>query len=208
MSTKKPDAEKEKSSVDSLQGFVNLGSGWRRPAEEFGLYAEAFHKAAKKLTEVLADDPTYDPLDACPIVYLYRHSTELYLKAVLRAGEPLLRLQGREPTFDASSLTSHPLRPLLVPLKELFGAMDWSESYEEVALFVQPLDEMDSNSFAFRYPVDKKNVGALPASFVFNVLAFASAADSCLKVLYDALYSIEARTEATIDNLESADGEP
>lgn len=208
MGRHKDDSSEEKTPVSSLQGFVNLGTGWRRPADEFGLYAEAFHKAAQQLTEVLSHDPAYDPLDACPIVFLYRHSTELYLKGVLRAGESLLRLSGEKPTFDASNLMSHPLRPLLGPLEELFAAMGWSESYKEVASFIEPLDKLDSNSFAFRYPVDKKNVGTLPESFVFNVLSFARAADSCLEMLYNALHSIDAHTEETIDNLHDFGEEP
>jgi len=175
---------------------VNLGSGWRQPTKEFGYFGEAFHRAAKELTRVLAEDPAYDPLDACPIVYLYRHATELYLKGVLRAGEYLLNLHGRQTTFDSSALTDHPLRPLLPHLRELFEALDWAESYEEIASFVEPLDKMDPNSFAFRYPVNKKNADALPKSFVFDVRAFARAADSCLEILYNASYSIDDRTES------------
>jgi hypothetical protein len=121
------------------QEYVNLGSGWRRPAEEFGLYGEAFHRAAREMTRVLAENPAYDPLDACPIVFLYRHATELYLKGVLRAGESLICLEGGQPTLDASALKNHRLQPLLTPLRKLFEKMDWAESYEAIASFVEPL---------------------------------------------------------------------
>jgi len=180
-----------KSRKRSDHGYVNLGSGWRRPAQEFDLYGEAFHKAAKQLTQALADDDLYEPLDVCPIVFLYRHATELYLKGILRAGESLLNLEGMQLRIDDSSLRNHPLRPLLKPLRQLFEAMDWAQSYAEIASFVVPLDEIDSNSFTFRYPVDKQNVGALPDSFAFDILAFARAADSCLDVLYNASCTVE-----------------
>ena len=170
--------------------YVNLGSGWRRPAEEFGYYGEAFHNAARKLVRALDENPSYDPFDACPIVFLYRHATELYLKGVLRAGESLLKLEGSQPTYNASALTTHPLRPLLTPLRELFDAIEWDESYEEIASFVEPLDQMDPNSLCFRYPVNKKDEAALPKSLWINVTAFARAADKCLKILYNASYSI------------------
>jgi len=61
---------------------------------------------------------------------------------------------------------------------------------------------MDSSSFAFRYPVDKKNIGTLPESFVFNLLAFARAADDCLEIMYNAVYAIDEQTEVTIENLD------
>jgi hypothetical protein len=190
----------------SDHGYVNLGSGWRRPSDEFGCYGEAFHRAAKELTRVLAEDRAYDPFDAFPIVFLYRHATELYLKGVLRAGEFLLSLKGRQATFDSSALMSHPLRPLLIHLRELFVALDWAESYEDIASFVESLDQMDPNSFAFRYPVNKKNDDALPKSFVLDVLAFARAADSCLETLYNASYSIDDLTESAKAELsDSAD---
>jgi hypothetical protein len=205
---KSRDETSEKPTPQSRHGYVDLGSSWRRPTEEFGLYAEAFHGAAKELSRILAEDPTYHPLDACPIVFLYRHATELYLKGVLRAGESLLTLEGRKPTFDASTLMSHPLRPLLTHLRELFHAMDWSESYEEVASFVEPLDQMDPSSFAYRYPVDKKNDSALPQSLVFNVLAFARAADSCLQILYNAWYSLDDFTDGAISMLSDSAGDP
>jgi hypothetical protein len=83
-------------------------------------------------------------------------------------------LGGGQPTFDASALTkNHRLQPLLTPLRELFEKMDWAESYEAIASFVEPLDQMDPDSFAFRYPVNKKNNDALPKAFMLNVLAFA-----------------------------------
>jgi len=180
----------QKPASRSNHRYVNLGSGWRRPAEEFGYYGEAFHKAARELVRVLDENPSYDPFEACPIVFLYRHATELYLKGVLRSGESLLKLEGIQPTFDASALTAHPLRPLLTPLRELFEAMEWGKSYEEIASFVEPLDQMDPNSFCFRYPVNKKDEAALPKSFGFNVVGFAREADSCLEILYNASYSI------------------
>lgn len=179
----------------SDHGYVNLGSGWRRPAKEFGLYAEAYHRAAKEQARALAENPVYDPLDACPVVFLYRHATELYLKGVLRAGESLMYLEGRQPTFDASTFKKHQLSPLLTPLRELFKEMDWASSYEEIASFVERLDRMDSGSFSFRYPVDTNENNALPESFVIDVLAFARAADSCLEILYNASYSIDDRAE-------------
>ncbi|MEA2560123.1 MAG: hypothetical protein QOH06_1627 [Acidobacteriota bacterium] len=191
----------------SDHGYVNLGSGWRRPTEEFGLYGEAYHRAARELTRLLAENPAYHPLDACPIVFLNRHATELYLKGILRGGESLIYIEGGQPTFDASAFKKHPLKPLLAPLCEIFKEMDWASSYEEIASFVERLDRMDSSSFNFRYPVDTKEDNALPEHFVFDVLAFARAADACLEILYNASYSIDARAETAIAVLSDSAGD-
>jgi hypothetical protein len=93
-------------------------------------------------------------------------------------------------------------------LRELFEKMDWAESYEAIASFVEPLDQMDSDSFAFRYPVNKKDNDALPKAFMLNVLAFARDADSCLEILYNASYSIDDRAESAIAVLSDSAGDP
>jgi len=193
-------------------GYVNLGSGWRRPAEELGDYGEAYRNAAKQLAAALAEDPAYDSFAALPIVFLYRHATELYLKGVLWAGSRLLSLIDRQSAFNAtlkaSNLKSHRLRPLLPALRELFKELNWSESYEKIAPFVESLDKADPESFAHRYPTDTKGNASLPEALWFNVLAFANDAESCLGEFYNALFSIEARVESAKEELrEGAGGE-
>lgn len=175
---------------DKIRGYINLGSGWRRPAEEFDSYAEAFHRAAQRLTHDFLENPAHHPLDACPIIFLYRHATELYLKGVLRVGERLLGMTGQQPGFTASSFMNHDLHLLLPPLADIFRTMNWDESHKEITDFVKRLNRLDPRSFTFRYPVDKKDDAALPKHFVFDLRSFTQEADSCLKVLYNASHSI------------------
>ncbi len=69
------------------------------PQFEFGFYGEAFHAAGKALVQQLKKDRRFGlglPLDsfkALPIVYLYRHAMELYLKSIILAGAGVLPLR-------------------------------------------------------------------------------------------------------------------
>ena len=61
----------------------NTVLNWHRaPEEEFDIYAGVYWNAAQTLAKNLDLDGIFG-YDACPIVFLYRHALELYLKAVL-----------------------------------------------------------------------------------------------------------------------------
>ena len=181
-------------SVGPGHGNVNLSSGWRRPTEEFDLYGEAFRRAGQTLAQNLANDITFHPLDACPIVFLYRHAIELYFKAILRVGQNLLSLEGNSLSFDEKILVEHKLTPFLVPIRKFYDEFGWPEAYEDCAVFVTDLEAIDPLSFAFRYPVDKQD-GSLLQDLVFNVPEFAARAERVLEVLYELLHGIEHRFE-------------
>ena len=50
--------------------------------DEFAAYAEALHQAGQALATMMFDKAGYNDLEACPIIFLYHHALELYLKAV------------------------------------------------------------------------------------------------------------------------------
>ena len=194
-------------SLESLRGYVNLGSGWRYPPKEFDLYGEAFRRAGQKLAQSLSDNPAYHHLDACPIVFLYRQAIELYFKALLRSGKRLWSLEDNTLTFDELILDQHNLSPFLAPIRELYDELGWSQSYDDCARFVARLNEIDPLSAAFRYPVKKKGRGnSLPDDFVFNLLEFAASAERVLEVLYEVLHGLEHRLEETTEWLSNLDG--
>lgn len=65
-----------------VEGFfaVNFQS---RPVLDVAIFAKGYHKAANRLAAEFSRSPDYD---AYPIFFLYRHSLELYLKAVVYRG--------------------------------------------------------------------------------------------------------------------------
>lgn len=164
---------------------------WRKqPVDEFGVYADAFHRAGSALVEQMEDARGYSDLDACPIMFLYRQSIELYIKAQLLAGLPLFNLRDREAPFSQKSLNGHVL-PKFVPwLAEVYEVAGWKWKIEvpncrtqkEFAAYVQAIDEVDRSSFAFRYPLARDwTTESLRKQFRFNVISFARAMDPILE---------------------------
>ncbi|MEA1866935.1 MAG: hypothetical protein U9N19_02370 [Thermodesulfobacteriota bacterium] len=74
------------------------------PEQNLKFYAEAFHNIAKRLASQYKDEWPLSSFEACPIVYLYRHAFELYLKAVIVYGNELLQYRGYRGTFVPSVL--------------------------------------------------------------------------------------------------------
>ncbi len=151
---------------------------WRRsPEEEFDIHAGAYWNAAQ----------TPFGYDACPVVFLYRHSLELYLKAILHGEGKNFLQQAPHPTL----LKKHRLAPLVPFVRELFekflapnmfGARQ-VETFDEFEDVVKDLERVDIESFAFRYPVTINDQGALPEHFTFSVRLFAEKMDGVLKTL-------------------------
>src|ERR1035438_4797383 len=52
------------------------------PVSEMDFYAEAYHRAGRKLFDAIPknDDYWFFSFDACPIIFLYWHALELHLK--------------------------------------------------------------------------------------------------------------------------------
>ena len=56
------------------------------PKGELAAYGRSYHEAAQHLVKRMAASHYRDP-DACPIVFLYRHAVELYLKSIIPLGK-------------------------------------------------------------------------------------------------------------------------
>ena len=54
------------------------------PEDSFLEYGRRFHDAAKLLTNSFKAKRGYSDAEACPIVFLYRHTLELYVKGVFQ----------------------------------------------------------------------------------------------------------------------------
>ena len=131
-------------------------------------------------------------LDACPIIFLYRHALELYLKGAIRTGTKILHLLGNIPP-DLKSLEGHHLTSLLPAVKQIFNAIGetWEtdinglRTFDEFKMLVEELDEADPGSYSFRYPIGKgkRPQGTVPHHFVFNVIEFAHQMNQLLSLL-------------------------
>lgn len=164
------------------------------PIEEFGYYAEAYHCAAMALVKQYGTTGALRDIEASPILFLYRHAFELYLKAFALQGAKILELAGK-PLVVEEIFTNHDLAKLVDCFESIIETVGWSwdmgiEGFQKKSDFVSLVKEfqsIDPKSFAFRYPTNKKGEGLLPSHFSFNLLDFSEKIDPLLKTLDGAL---------------------
>lgn len=169
-----------------------------RPAFEFSVYASAFWRGGRLLAKSLASSG-YRDMDTCPIVFLYRHALELYMKAIVHRGESLLSIAGEKLIIPTRALERHELSPLLEPIRKVFAHMGWISKtnpegrklFRNFDALVRNVDRLDAGSYTFRYPVDKKDKGLVSHHFGFNVLEFAQQAEGAIRLLDGAVAGLE-----------------
>jgi hypothetical protein len=168
------------------------------PASEFSVYASAFWRGGRLLAKSLAGGG-YRDMDACPIVFLYRHALELYMKAIVRRGKSLLSVAGEELIIPPRALERHELSPLLEPIKRIFIHVGWisktnsegRKMFRDFSALVRNVDRLDAGSYTFRYPVDKKDKALVSHHFGFNVLEFAQQVEGAIRLLDGAVTGLE-----------------
>jgi hypothetical protein len=168
------------------------------PQGEFYFYARSFHKAAKTLVENLElDESVRADWDACPVVFLYRHAAELYLKSVVFGkGHNFL---SSKPDMPALYRT-HSLRTLTRIVSRIVMAVGWQRHFscEGVAnladfqALIAEFDLVDPGSYAFRYPVNTEGEGSVRSHFSFSVRDFAERMDAVLDLLDVTVHALAA----------------
>jgi len=163
----------------------------RFPKGELAVYGRAYHEAGQRLVGHIASSHYRDP-DACPIVFLYRHAIELYLKSIIHWGNNLLRLNGKPVVHHHNIFTEHRLTVLLKSVKPALrfrkSLGNWGDShfgcFRDVEKVIGELEEFDPRSYSFRYPIDTTGKKAtLPHHFVFNMIEFGEKFDHLLRIL-------------------------
>ncbi len=186
------------------------------PEKEFKFFAEAFYRTAKQAVDRLRkkkkfglDGYLLDEFLAYPVVFLYRHALELYMKGVILAGAPMLHVRGEQPIDRESLLRTHSLKALRHDLERVFAAFDWDwdfniPSFRSLADFRKVIDEfesVDAGSYVFRYPIDTKGSPSLNGYFRFNIFDFCEALDAIFPVLDGAAYGAHEQLQATYQEM-------
>jgi hypothetical protein len=131
---------------------------------------------------------------ALPILFLYRHSFELYLKAlVYRAA--LISIDENELAQAIPKLwREHSLLKLAqmsAPLLEAKSLACFADVHDNVIALAEELDEIDPGSYSFRYPVTSKGKSALPPNFLTNIFVFADTVEDVLDELREYCHWVE-----------------
>jgi hypothetical protein len=159
------------------------------PVRELARYAQAFREAANTLVQQwsLDESPRTD-WNACPVVFLYRHAAELYLKGlVLGDGANFLE----SPPDHASVLRTHSLNRLFTFVRDMFRAVGWNgnlgngpiKTVRDLENMIRELDAVDPGSYTFRYPVNKEGGASVEDHFNFSAVEFAQRMDAVLDIL-------------------------
>lgn len=134
---------------------------------------------------------------ALPILFLYRHAFELYLKAlVYRAA--LVSIAEEELTLAIPKLwREHSLLRLLEmcgPLLRSKYVHMWDDELEEkIAHVAGELDEIDAGSYAFRYPVTSSGQPALPTHFQTNIFVYSEILENVMDDLAELCRFLEGK---------------
>jgi hypothetical protein len=171
---------------------------------EFGYYAESFHEAAKYLVDKVEASHGYSDLDACPIVFMYRHSLELYLKAIVIVGNKISRLKSKK-AINEKSFMIHEISKLFPIVQKVFKEVGWEweeglggfEGFQELKGFVDEMESVDPSSFTFRYPANKSGAASVKKNFCFNVIDYAEK----MNILLDDLDGVVAGLDSMATDL-------
>ena len=165
------------------------------PEREFTFIAEAYHLVAKEAVEKLREKPGFglygNPVDdfrAYPIMFLYRHSLELYMKAIILLASPMLEIKKIGKIKREKLFNTHTLGDLLKDIENVIKAYEWDWDFgtqhfhtlQDFQNIISTIDEVDKG-FAFRYPIDKKGSASLDP-LRFNLFKFCEILDELIPV--------------------------
>lgn len=159
-------------------GALDARSHARSP-QFLSCYADAYYEAALTLYKPIRDSRvSHVNYEALPIVFLLRHAVELVLKAAvtaLKEGAPSIPADGRK--------TSHSLAPLLKLVRENIGRCGL-ELPREFVVLVERLDEIDPESFGFRYATSKASEPSSSTTKGFSLTELMGLAERSRSVIF------------------------
>jgi hypothetical protein len=174
---------------DAPVGAVgNALLNWKgAPLHELSAYAHSYRTAAMSLVS-MQEQRVHSALDerALPILFLYRHALELYLKAIVLKAALLTIGEEELPNALPKLWREHRLTALARMAEPVISAstrwpLTWNGDLKELinSMAVQ-IDEIDPGSYAFRYPVNTQGAAALPAVFMTNIFQFSEEVERTL----------------------------
>lgn len=164
----------------------------------------------------LLSKPGFHDIDPCPIVFLYRHSIELYLKAICLLGYELFQLLNKRLLLHGNDLEqeklfkNHKLVPLIKVVKQIFDELSWNwdledrfyyfKRYEDFESVLGEINDLDSGSYTFRYPYDKhEETASLTKGFSFNLALFQEKIDIVTSALDGVSTQLRIKLESALE---------
>ena len=150
-----------------------------KPVEDLIAYAGSYRGAAMNLV-AFRERLKIGSIDhsALPILFLYRHSFELYLKTIVFRAATLTINEEELHRAIPRLWREHSLLTLVEMAKPVLVHSTKSpltvtgELEQKVNDLARCLDEVDSGSYSFRYPVTSHGHASLPMCFLTNIFIF------------------------------------
>jgi hypothetical protein len=168
-------------------------------------YTIGYRRAADHLVQYVFAHQRESSTLAYPIVFLYRHYTELALKRIISCTPGILR---RDLTkSEQKHLLGHDLTPLWDDLEPIFASIcetvNWEKpeaaDLEGLREYIRQLSAVDPFSTSFRYWKSKTGNQSLPASpYSFNIRHFSE----LMGRLADFLEALDTATTAAGEMLD------
>ena len=161
-----------------------------RPVQDLVAYAETYRSAACRLVHAHRE-LKITALDhhALPVLFLYRHSFELFLKAIVYFSATISISESKIATALPRLWREHSLvrlHAMAAPvLQESRPALvDAADLGQAILRMARLIDDIDPGSYSFRYPVTTTGQASLPNPLLTNIFSFSEAIE---EVLSDAL---------------------
>ena len=148
------------------------------PQQDFPIFAKGYAQAAAILAKhFLEERPRFSDYEAYPIVFLYRHAFELYLKGFCYRATLISAFQGEAlHALKKKTLYTHRLLPLAEAFQRICEVLwpteqDLLQIAERTVQFAMEFEQIDANSFSYRYPIDTKGMPSTKWHQVVNLRA-------------------------------------
>jgi len=170
-----------------------------QPLKDLSAFAQGYHLAGRALAQRMSNSSGYADYEGYPILFLYRHALELYIKAIIYTGAKYVGLISDNKIDYEHFFRRHRLSKFLPALEVIWKHMNWDwdfgfdgmTNFEDFANFITEVESVDPDSFSFRYPVMTNLKSTLPHHFVVNVISYAREMEPILDCLSGAVTGID-----------------
>ena len=197
---------------NTTNSHYNIVSGFSpNPRTDFFIYARGYQESAQILTADFLSRIHYGDQNGYPIVFLYRHSLELYLKGIIYNGAILSSYSNLE---IIDSVLNNPKKNNIHNLhiladkstkllKKLFPEdSDIENLCKEMVSISDQFMQIDKNSYSYRYPIDNEGEFSTTPNQKVNIESIAEVMDSLLKKLDIIDWRINCNTDMLHDTLD------
>ena len=147
------------------------------PRQDFSVFAKGYAQAASVLaTYLLEERSRFADYEAYPVVFLYRHAFELYLKGFCYGATFTLTLQGEALDLSRKILYKHRLLPLANAFQQICEVLCPSDEgllkiAEKAIQFAVEFEQIDKDSYSYRYPINTRGMPSTKQHQLVNLRA-------------------------------------